>query len=465
MNRWRYLAVSLLVMPVTGGATAQVAPEEAVLSPQERVFWLAKLWEEADYNFAYFDQVPDLDWDSHFLDYVPLVLTAANDFEYYRLLQRFLARLRDGHTLIMYGWEMRQRQPIDLPWVELREVDRRAIVENVDRVFSVELPPGSEIVRVAGRSVAEQLESEVFPWMSYSTEHVKWRQGIRGSLRHMWGLLAGPAGSAVTVEYVTPDGRSGEMELTRDRSSREGAWLIEPRPEPLMEFRELDDGIAYVALNSFNEPRLVEELDAIMPALLNAQGVVLDLRRNGGGSDDVAKRVLSRLTDRVLLGPAWRTREHVAAFRAWGVFADEDDWAEQYRPYLEGTVWREMPPDTLRPGAGEKVTSPVAVLIGQETESSAENFLIYLDQEARFTLIGQPTVGSSGQPLFIDLPLGGRAWICTKRNTYPDGRNYIGYGVQPDVVVPMTVEDIRIGRDRTLEEALARLRSRADPPH
>jgi carboxyl-terminal processing protease len=453
------IALCLLAAPLGERASAQGPGEEPnTLTAEERVFWLAKLWEEVDYNFAYFDQVPDLDWDQHFRDYIPRVIAATTDFEYYRLLQRFLARLKDGHTLVIYPWGMRQRQPIDLPWVELREVDRRAIVENVDTSLAALLPPGSEIVRVAGSGIPERLEAEVFPWMAYSTEHVKWREGVRGSLRHMWGLLAGPAGTAVEIEYSTPDGERAVLELIRDRSTRESAWVVAPNPEPLLEHRELEDGIAYVALNSFNDPRLIEEFDALMPALLRARGVVLDLRRNGGGKDDVAKQILDRLTDRVLLGPAWRTRRHVAAFRAWGVFADEDDWAEQYRPYVKGDVWHEAPPDTLRPGPGGKLSAPVAVLVGQETASSAENFLIYLDQEPRFTLVGQPTVGSSGQPLFINLPLNGLAWICTKRNTYPDGTTYIGHGVQPDVLVPVTVEDVRLGRDRTLEEAVAWLR-------
>jgi hypothetical protein len=31
--------------------------------------------------------------------------------------------------------------------------------------------------------------------------------------------------------------------------------------------------------------------------------------------------------------------------------------------------------------------------------------------------------------------LGGGARVCSKRNTYPDGRESVGIGIQPDVVV------------------------------
>ena len=91
------------------------------------------------------------------------------------------------------------------------------------------------------------------------------------------------------------------------------------------------------------------------------------------------------------------------------------------------------------------------MLIGYLTGSAAEDFLIYADKVPHFTKVGQPTYGSTGQPLFFDLPGGGSARVCTKRDTYPDGRDFVGVGVQPDVKAENTVEDFIAGRDRMLE--------------
>jgi len=66
--------------------------------------------------------------------------------------------------------------------------------------------------------------------------------------------------------------------------------------------------------------------------------------------------------------------------------------------------------------------------------------------------------GSTGQPLFISLPGGGMARICTKADTYPDGRAWVGHGIQPTVKAVPTVADLRRGRDTVLEAALAQLR-------
>ena len=72
----------------------------------------------------------------------------------------------------------------------------------------------------------------------------------------------------------------------------------------------------------------------------------------------------------------------------------------------------------------------------------------------RATLVGERTGGSTGQPLTIDLPGGLQARVCTKHNTYPDGREFVGVGVIPDVEIHPTAMDIATDRDVILEKAV-----------
>jgi carboxyl-terminal processing protease len=101
---------------------------------------------------------------------------------------------------------------------------------------------------------------------------------------------------------------------------------------------------------------------------------------------------------------------------------------------------------------------PVAVLISGATYSAAEDFMVAFDSMKRGLIVGEPTGGSTGQPLMISLPGGGTARIGTKRDTYPDGRAWVGVGIQPGLKVAPTVADLRKGRDTMLEAALATLR-------
>ncbi len=101
---------------------------------------------------------------------------------------------------------------------------------------------------------------------------------------------------------------------------------------------------------------------------------------------------------------------------------------------------------------------PVAVLTGPQTFSAAEDFTVAFNLMKRGIVVGEATGGSTGQPLFFDLPGGGKARICVKRDVYPDGSAFVGKGVMPDVEVRRTVASLRAGTDPVLDRAIAELR-------
>jgi C-terminal processing protease CtpA/Prc len=53
--------------------------------------------------------------------------------------------------------------------------------------------------------------------------------------------------------------------------------------------------------------------------------------------------------------------------------------------------------------------------------------------------------------------------VCAKRDTYADGRDFVGVGVRPDVPVEVTADDVRVGRDPVEARAEAVLRERLTP--
>lgn len=68
--------------------------------------------------------------------------------------------------------------------------------------------------------------------------------------------------------------------------------------------------------------------------------------------------------------------------------------------------------------------------------------------------VGDFTYGSTGQPLEIRLPGGGSGRICTKKDSYPDGKEFVGYGIKPDVILRESISDHILGKDVVLETAL-----------
>jgi carboxyl-terminal processing protease len=94
------------------------------------------------------------------------------------------------------------------------------------------------------------------------------------------------------------------------------------------------------------------------------------------------------------------------------------------------------------------------ILTAPNTLSTAEDFLVPLDYAGRALLVGEPTAGSTGDPVNVRLPGGAILRVRSKRDTYPDGRELVGRGIEPDIVVHPTVAGIRANRDEVLEKAI-----------
>jgi C-terminal processing protease CtpA/Prc len=106
---------------------------------------------------------------------------------------------------------------------------------------------------------------------------------------------------------------------------------------------------------------------------------------------------------------------------------------------------------------------PIILLTGPGSFSAAEDFAASFDMLKAGIIIGEPTAGSTGQPLQFSLPGGGSGRVCTIQTRYADGRDFVGVGVQPKIRVAPTLADFRAGKDTVLEAAEAYLRDQAPP--
>jgi C-terminal processing protease CtpA/Prc len=196
-----------------------------------------------------------------------------------------------------------------------------------------------------------------------------------------------------------------------------------------------------VALNSFGDGKVVSEFERAWPEIRKAPALILDVRENGGGNSGYGSQILSYLVKKGGDVSTTRTRLYRPAFRAWG-----------YGEGWEARTWR------VEAKQGEGYDGRMVLLIGPATFSAAEDFASSFDILNAGVLIGEPTGGSTGQPLMFALPGGGMARICTLQERYADGREFVGVGIQPKVKVGQTAADFRAERDAVLEAALAYLR-------
>lgn len=103
---------------------------------------------------------------------------------------------------------------------------------------------------------------------------------------------------------------------------------------------------------------------------------------------------------------------------------------------------------------------PIVLLVNATTFSSAENFCVLFKGAKRGKIIGTPTGGSTGNPIFIDLGFGLGCCICTKHELDTDGNEFIGIGIQPDIVAEEDINTFLNNGDSVIEKALDFLRSK-----
>jgi carboxyl-terminal processing protease len=417
---------------------AFTTPYRPALSEDEKVAGLSKLWAEVKFNFANFDLVPDLRWDALYLETLPRVRQAKTTTEYYGILQEMVARLRDGHTNV-FAPEESEAELNGRPLLMTRWIGGTVVVTDLlgEELGRDGLRIGQEVVAVDGLPVQEYARKRVEPSVSASTP-----QDLQG---RAFGtrLLAGRVGEPVQITLRDADGREIVRRLPRLSYEERLARVKDRPPVPPLKLEMLPGNIAYIKLNSFETDEAAQRFAAIFPEISKADALILDVRENGGGNSDVGFRILGHLTDRRHVVSRWRTRKYRPAFRAWDQMNDTYDGGEE----------------SLEPVPGiQPYRRPVIVLLGPRTFSAAEDFAVAFDVMDRGRMIGEPTGGSTGQPLFFNLPGGGRARVCTKRDTYPDGREFVGVGIQPDRLVRPTLADFRAGRDPVLEAAVEELR-------
>ena len=390
-----------------------------------RVAAFSRLWSEVKYNFVYLEKRPQVDWDSVLEGYMPRIAAAKDDVEYGHILEEVIALLKDGHTNV-YPLEV---APTDAPLIRLEPVQGKPVVVAVANLPELSsLRPGMELLEIDHTPVQTIIERDLDPYIASSTAQDR-------ALRETRMLLNGKPGSSVQTKWLDPHGDVTELNLVRDGSKNRSA--LPTKEPPRFEYRQLAGQTIYMALNDFGNEGIVTDFESQLANALQAKAWILDLRENGGGNSDIGYRILGHFLNKEAQGEAWRTRLYNPTFRAW----------------KQPQSWYEGAPDVIKLADGPRYSGRVFVLTSARTCSAAEDFLIPLKVQKRATLVGEPTCGSSGQPLYFAV-YGAEVRICTKWDRLPDGSEFVGLGFIPDVEVYRTKEDVATGRDAVLETAI-----------
>ena len=201
-----------------------------------------------------------------------------------------------------------------------------------------------------------------------------------------------------------------------------------------LRYRILDDNIGYIRYESFSSPIGEGNIDEALMYRMLCQGLIIDIRGNGGGDLTYAELLAARFCkEKTLVGYT------------------------QHKTGKGHSDFSSLEPQYIEPSGNIRWTKPVVVLTNRQVFSAANEFTMYMKAMPMVKVVGDHTGGGAGMPFSSSLPNG---WVVrfSAIPTYDAKRQSTEFGIDPDYYVSLSDEDVRKGRDTIIEFARQLLR-------
>jgi len=412
------LIVALLVLQLATAYVARAAHDDSTLvsttTVEGRLTVFDDVWETIQERY-YDTKFHGIDWQAKRATFRPAAARAASTQEFYDVLRQMIASLRDAHTRVYspeekFDWWSPRFVTVGLTVREIEGVPTVIHVEANSEASKTDIRPGDVIVSLDNIPVAEMIAQRLKHTGVVNDGSIRFRT--------VGMLFDGPAGSQVNVEWIAHNGKHKSAVLQRYWSQRQLGFSNQRKGK-----------IAILRIDAFTQA-VAQDFARALPGILDgAEGIVLDLRSNGGGDAEAMADVASLfLDDGTNLGK----------------FADRSGASFELQTYTR-RMWS---------SAASPIKLPLVVLTSENTSSAAEILAATLQAKGRAKVIGS---GTCGCVLAIRnrhaLPDGGVLDVSEFDYRTAGGVRLEGAGIKPDKLIVLTRSDIYSRHDRALERA------------
>ena len=194
-------------------------------------------------------------------------------------------------------------------------------------------------------------------------------------------------------------------------------------------YQILENNIGYIYCSSFSNGIGDGNLDQTLNRLAICDGLIIDVRNNGGGNLTTAQKLAARFTNQKTL----------VGYMTHKTGKGHSDFSNPYPVYIE-------------PSNGIRWQKRAVVLTNRRSFSATNDFVNSMKQFPLITIVGDKTGGGSGLPFTSEIPCGWSIRFSASLMLDPQ-MNQIEFGINPDVKVDMTSEDMQKGKDTMIEIA------------
>lgn len=440
MNIDRYLVLFLLlvciVVPVVSSSCN--GAEEPLMTAEQRQLNL----ESFEYTWKtirdkhYDPKFGGMDWQAVHDELRPKMEETKKMSGARAIIKDMISRLKLSHFNIV-STEVYEKlgQPAEkgswggVTGIDVRVVDGHALVTSVRESSPAQaagVKPGWEILRVGKEDIPALLPAIAKEYEGNTLKSLYLSRAVMSR-------LGGKIGDSLTARFLDGGGQTVERKIPLVRPKGKKARLGHLPPFYVwIDVETIDGNTGYIAFNGFLDiPRLMPAYNKAMQSFITAdvQGVIIDLRGNGGGIIGMAMGMAG-----------WLIGEKN---RHLGTMLTRDS-------ELKVVVW---PRAEVFPG-------PVAILVDGLSASCSEIFAGGLKDLGRARIFGSTTAGAVLPSIIEKLPNGDGFQYVLANYRSAKGDVLEGVGVIPDVEIFSTREALLQGKDPVLEAALQWIREK-----
>lgn len=198
-----------------------------------------------------------------------------------------------------------------------------------------------------------------------------------------------------------------------------------------LRYKIMDNNVGYIRYESFSSGVGDANLTEVLRYLSICNGIIIDVRSNGGGTITNSTRIAQRFTNEKVLSGYIKHKTG----RGW------NDFSEPLPLYLE-------------PSKSLRWQKKVVVLTNRRCYSATNDFINNMKSinSKQIVILGDKTGGGSGMPFSAELPNGWRVRFSASPH-YDKNMNSIEEGIMPDIKIDMAMEDMLKYKDTLIEEA------------
>lgn len=414
------LLIALLVSQFAFTHVARAVRDDATVvstaTVEGRLAVFDDVWETIQDRY-YDPKFHGIDWQAKRATFRPAAARASNAQEFYDVLRQMIASLKDAHTRVYSPDEK-------FDWWSPRFVTVGLTVREVEGAPTViQIEPNSAASKTDIRQGDVIVSVDDVPVAKFVAQRMR-NIGLvdEGNIRHrvIANLFDGTSGTNVKIGWLTRNGKHKSTVLQRYWSQRNLGFNNQRKGK-----------IAILRLDAFTQSVALEFSKNLPAVVEGAEGIVLDLRGNGGGDAEAMADVASLFLDEGT---------------NLGRFADRSGAAFELQTFPK-RLWRSS--------AVAPIKLPLVVLTSENTSSAAEILAATLQAKGRAQVIGS---GTCGCVLAIRnrhaLPDGGVLDVSEFDYKTATGVRLEGAGVKPDKIISLTRGDVYSKHDRSLERAI-----------